>query len=313
MLFKILPGQIILNKAVINRVHKVKEKIQEVPVRTGVVKMVRPLFGPSFCFTLRSLRLARSTAVFGIIIDMITGMRKKATNVGELLQLKEDMRKLANPEKARVLSGFFKTGKGEYGEGDSFLGIMVPHQRRIAKKYHDLSMSDLRRLISSGIHEERLVCLFILVNRYRNADSGGKKEVVDFYLRNIRYINNWDLVDLSSGPILGDHLMDGDRSMLYEMAKSGDLWKRRIAVMATFVFIKKNDFRDTLRIAEMLLDDRHDLIHKAVGWMLREIGKRDQAKEEEFLKKHYKKMPRTMLRYSIERFDEDKRKGYLRK
>jgi 3-methyladenine DNA glycosylase AlkD len=232
---------------------------------------------------------------------------------GKLDQLREDMRKLSSPEKARVLSRFFKTGKGDYGEGDTFLGIMVPDQRSTAKKYPDLSMNDLRRLISSGMHEERLVCLFILINRYKKADNRGKKEVVDFYLTNIRYINNWDLVDLSSGPILGDHLIDGDRSMLYEMAKSDDLWERRIAVISTFAFIRENDFGDTLRIAEMLLNDRHDLIHKAVGWMLREIGKRDQAKEEEFLKQHYKKMPRTMLRYAIERFDEDKRKYYLKK
>jgi 3-methyladenine DNA glycosylase AlkD len=231
----------------------------------------------------------------------------------KLDRLKADMRKLASSEKARVLSGFFKTGKGEYGEGDVFLGIVVPDQRRIAKKYQDLSMNDLGKLISGRMHEQRSVCLFILINRYKKADSRGKKEVVDFYLRNLRYINNWDLVDLSAGPVLGDYLADRDRSMLYEMAQSDDLWKRRIAVMATFAFIKKSDFGDTLHIAERLLNDRHDLIHKAVGWMLREIGKRDQAKEEEFLKKHYKKMPRTMLRYSIERFDEDKRKSYLRK
>jgi 3-methyladenine DNA glycosylase AlkD len=232
---------------------------------------------------------------------------------GKLDQLKADMRRIASPEKARVLSRFFKTGRGEYGEGDAFLGIMVPDQRSIAKKYADLSMNDLRKLISGSMHEERLVCLFILINRYKKADSHGKKEVVGFYLGNLRYINNWDLVDLSAGPVLGDHLIDGDRSILYEMAKSDDLWKRRIAVMSTFAFIRKNDFGDTLRIAEMLLNDRHDLIHKAVGWMLREIGKRDQAKEEEFLKKHYKKMPRTMLRYAIEKFDEDKRRYYLRK
>ena len=231
----------------------------------------------------------------------------------KLKQLKADMRKLANPEKARLLSGYFKTGKGEYGEGDTFLGIMVPDQRRVAKKYADLLMSDLRKLISSRMHEERLVCLFILINRYKKADMQGKKEVVDFYLRNMRHINNWDLVDLSSGTVLGGYLIDRDRSILYEMAKSDDLWKRRIAIMSTFAFIRQNDFGDTLRIAEMLLNDSHDLIHKAVGWMLREIGKRDQAIEEAFLKKHYRKMPRTMLRYAIERFDEQKRKNYLRK
>ena len=213
---------------------------------------------------------------------------------GELDQLKKDMRRLASPEKASALSRFFKTGKGEYGEGDAFLGIMVPDQRKLAKKYPDLLMNDLRKLISSRMHEERLVCLFILINRYKKVDSNGKKEVVDFYLRNLRYINNWDLVDLSSGPILGDHLIHNDRSILYEMAKSDDLWERRIAIMSTFTFIRQNDFGDTLRIAEMFLNDRHDLIHKAVGWMLREIGKRDQAKEEEFLDQHCKEMPRTM-------------------
>lgn len=220
---------------------------------------------------------------------------------------------LANLEKAKILSGFFKTGKGQYGEGDIFLGIIVPEQRKTAKKYPDLSIKELKELIASRIHEERLVCLFILMNKYKKTDSTGKKEIVDFYLNNLEHVNNWDLVDLSSGTILGDHLMDRDRSILYKLAKSNNLWKRRIAIMSTFAFIRwKNDFNDTLHISEMLLNDKHDLIHKAVGWMLREIGKRDQASEEEFLERHYKKMPRTMLRYAIEKFDEDRRQYYLK-
>lgn len=232
----------------------------------------------------------------------------------KLKQRKEDLKKLADPEKAKLLSKFFKTGKGQYGEGDVFLGIVVPEQRRIAKKYQDLLLKDLKKLISSRIHEERLVSLIILMNRYKKGDDIVKKEIVDFYLGNLEHINNWDLIDLSSGTILGDYLIDRDRSILYEMAKSDNLWKRRIAIMSTFAFIRrKDDFDDTLRISEMLLGDSHDLIHKAVGWMLREIGKKDIAREEAFLEKHYKKMPRTMLRYAIEKFDDKKRRYYLGK
>lgn len=229
-----------------------------------------------------------------------------------------DLNNLKNPEKARDLQRFFKTGKGEYGEGDIFLGIVVPLQRRVAKKYLDLSLDDLQKLLDSKIHEYRLTALFILVAKFKKAEN--KKEIVDFYLKNTKNINNWDLVDLSAPNILGEYLVDKNRSILYKLVRSIIIWERRIAVLATFAFIKKkqdcfsrnNNFDDSLKIAEILIDDKHDLIHKAVGWMLREVGKRDLKTEEDFLKKFYKKMPRTMLRYAIEKMDETKRQGYLR-
>jgi len=226
-----------------------------------------------------------------------------------LNQLKEDLLKLGNSEKAKILSRFFKTGKGEYGDGDVFLGIKVPEQRKVAKKYLNLSLEDIQKLLSSEVHEHRLTSLFILIDKYKKSDD--KKEIFDFYLKNTKKINNWDLVDLSAGNVLGNYLLEKDKSILYELAKSDNLWEKRIAIISTFAFIRDNKFEDTLKISELLLNDKHDLIHKAVGWMLREIGKRDQEVEEGFLKKYYKKMPRTMLRYSIEKFDEDKRKGYL--
>lgn len=229
-----------------------------------------------------------------------------------LHQIKAELKKCANPEKAKILSGFFKTGKGHYGEGDLFLGIPVPEQRKIAKKYSDITLKELHGLLSSPIHEHRLVALLILIIKYRKSDGKGKQEIFGFYLEHTKYINNWDLVDLSAGYILGEYLGDKDRSTLYKLAKSDNLWERRIAVMSTFAFIRNNRFEDTLRISEMLLNDPHDLIHKAVGWMLREIGKRDMKTEEEFLKKHYQKIPRTMLRYAIERFEEGKRISYLK-
>ncbi len=228
-----------------------------------------------------------------------------------LNQLKQDLQKLANPKKAEILSGFFKTGKGEYAEGDIFLGIIVPEQRKTAKKYHSLKLNEIQELLNSKIHEHRMVSLFILMDKYKKGNEDNKKEIADLYSRNTKNINNWDLVDLSACTILGDYLLGRDKSILYRLAKSGNLWERRIAVIATFQFIKYNKFKDTLRIAEILLKDNHDLIHKAVGWMLREIGKRDLKAEEKFLKRHVKQMPRTMLRYSIERLDEKKRKKYL--
>ena len=227
--------------------------------------------------------------------------------------IKNDLMKCANSEKAKVLSRFFKTGKGQYAERDVFLGIMVPELRKVAKRYPDLPLKELRRLLSSRIHEHRLISLLILVGEYKRADRKGRKKIADFYLANTRHINNWDLVDLSAPQILGNYLLDNDRSVLFRLAKSGKIWERRISVMATFAFIRNGRFEDTLRIAEMLLHDDHDLIHKAVGWMLREIGKKDRKTEEEFLKKHYRGMPRTMLRYAIEKFGEKKRASYLRK
>ncbi len=227
-------------------------------------------------------------------------------------QLKKELQKLANPEKAKNLQWFFKTGKGEYGEGDLFLGITVPEQRKIAKRYQDLSLKEIRKLLSSRYHEHRLTSLLILVIKYTKSDESGKKEIADFYLNNTKHINNWDLVDLSADIILGNYLLEKDRKILYKLAKSENLWERRIAIMATFNLIKNNKFKDTLKISKILLKDKHDLIHKAVGWMLREIGKRDMATEEVFLKIYYKEMPRTMLRYAIEKFNQEKRRTYLK-
>ena len=225
--------------------------------------------------------------------------------------IREDIQRLRNPEKAKILSGFFKTGKGQYGEGDVFLGIPVPEQRKIAKKYTGLSFTDIRKLLLSRIHEYRLIALLILIIRYRKADETGKRNIFNLYLKNTQYINNWDLVDLSAPNIIGDYLLTRDRSILYRLAQSENLWERRIAIISSFAFIRADQFDDTFRIAELLLHDRHDLIHKAAGWMLREIGKRDQQIEETFLRKYAAVMPRTMLRYAVERFDAKKRFLYL--
>jgi len=228
-------------------------------------------------------------------------------------KIEKDFAKLKNPAKAIILSGFFKTGKGQYGEGDIFLGITVPLQRKLAHEYLDLKMSSLQKLLNSKIHEYRLTALFVLLQRYLRADLETKEKIVKFYLKNLKNINNWDLVDLSAPKILGDYLLDKDRSFLYKMSKSNNLWERRIAIVTTYTFIKNEQYDDTLKIAKLLIKDQHDLIHKAVGWMLREVGKKDQKIEEVFLEKHYKIMPRTMLRYSIEKFSEEKRKYYLKK
>ncbi len=226
-----------------------------------------------------------------------------------LTQLNHELDKLKNPAKAKNLQRFFKTGKGQYGEGDIFLGIMVPRSRKIAKKYSCLDLRDLKKLIESKYHEKRLIALFILINKYNTTNH--KKIIFHFYIKNIKNINNWDLVDLSAPNIVGLHLLDKDRKILYELAKSQNIWEKRIAILATFWFIKNMQFNDSLRIAKILLKDKHDLIHKAVGWMLREIGKRDLNKEVEFLNKYYKEMPRTMLRYAIEKFTPADRKSYL--
>jgi 3-methyladenine DNA glycosylase AlkD len=230
-----------------------------------------------------------------------------------LLELKKEIRKKANPQKAKLLQGFFKTGKGQYGEGDVFWGIMVPTQREIAKKYQDLSLGDIQKLLNSKIHEERLIALLILVSQFKKADIRKRELIFNFYLKNAKNINNWDLVDLTAPNIVGQFLMNKDRKIIYKLAKSHNLWEKRITVLSTFTFIKYGQFKDALKIAEILLSDKHDLIHKAVGWMLREIGKRDLAMEEGFLKKHYKNIPRTMLRYAIEKFPEKKRRKYLKK
>jgi 3-methyladenine DNA glycosylase AlkD len=224
-----------------------------------------------------------------------------------------DFKKFSDPVRAEKLSGFFKTGKGEYGEGDVFLGIKVPEQRKLAKKYSGLTLTEIQGLLSSKFHEYRLTSLFILVDKYRRSDDDVKREIVEFYLKNTIKVNNWDLVDSSAVYILGDYLLDKDRSILYTLAKSKNIWERRIAIISTSAFIREDQFSDTIKISEILLNDKKDLIHKAVGWMLREVGKRDQKVEEEFLKKHSKGMPRTMLRYAIEKFNEKKRRFYLEK
>ena len=227
-------------------------------------------------------------------------------------QIKKELQHLADPDRAKILQKFFKTGKGQYGEGDVFLGITVPEQRKVAKKYSGLTLKELQGLLSSRYHEHRLTTLLILVIKYTKSDESEKKEIADFYFKNTNHINNWDLVDVSADKIIGDYLLERDRQILYELVRSENLWERRIAVMSTFNFIRNNDFKDTLKMSVLLLRDKHDLIHKAVGWMLREIGKRNLSVEEAFLKKHYKNMPRTMLRYAIEKFDQDRRRTYLK-
>jgi 3-methyladenine DNA glycosylase AlkD len=228
-----------------------------------------------------------------------------------LAELHLTVKKNSDRSLSKFLQRFFKTGKGEYAEGDVFAGIKVPVSRKIAKQFKELSLKELSLLIKSKIHEERLIALFILVDKMKRAEGKEKGKIFNFYIKNLRYVNNWDLVDLSADKIIGDYLYDKERKLLFELSK-GDHWERRIAVMSTFNFIKKNDYNTTLKIVGLLLNDKEDLIHKAAGWMLREIGNRDIKREEEFLKMHYKNMPRTMLRYAIEKFPEKKRKSYLK-
>lgn len=234
--------------------------------------------------------------------------------MNNILDLKKDLRSFQRPGKAKILIRFFKTGKGEYGEGDEFLGLMTDETRSVAKKYFDLPLADISKLLASKLHEERVVAVMILAKRLNKADLSGKKEIYDFYFENISGINNWDLVDSSAPIIVGGYLyLSGEtREVLYKLVKSNNLWKKRIAMMATFYFIKERDFSDALKIAEILVNDSHDLIHKAVGWMLREVGNRDIGTEEKFLEKYYKQMPRTMLRYAIEKFPEEKRQKCLK-
>jgi len=227
--------------------------------------------------------------------------------------VKKDLQKVGTKKRAEAALWFFKTGPGEYGEGDKFIGVTVPDQRKVAKKHPDLSLTAVQTLLNSPIHEHRLTALFILVAQFKKADEKMRKKIVDLYLKNYARVNNWDLVDSSAHYIIGQYLRDKPRNILYTLARSNNLWKKRIAVISTFWFIKDDDFDDALKIAEILRDDEHDLIHKAVGWMLREVGNRNQVAEEKFLKKHYKKMPRTMLRYAIEKFDKSKKDLYMKK
>ncbi len=226
-------------------------------------------------------------------------------------QIIEELRKLQNPQKAIGPSRVFKTGKGEYGEGDVFWGINVPNQRLIAKKYSIIDLRDVLKLLKSNVHEQRQTALFILVIKFHKGDQKLKESIYNLYLANTKYINNWDLVDLSAPNIIGEYLINQNKRKLTTFARSISLWERRMAIVATYAFIRNNVFDETLKIAEILLQDQHDLIHKAVGWMLREVGKRNRKVEEQFLKKHCRRMPRVMLRYAIERFDEKTRLVYL--
>ncbi|MDO8509418.1 MAG: DNA alkylation repair protein [Nanoarchaeota archaeon] len=232
--------------------------------------------------------------------------------MNSLRTLIKEIKSLENPAKAKVMQGFFKTKPGEYGEGDIFIGLTVPQSRILAKKYCLISFEDINILLKSKIHEERLIALLILVNNYQKASEPEREKIYSFYLSNTSKINNWDLVDLSADKIVGHYLNDKSKDILYELSKSENIWERRISIIATFHFIKNNSFENTIKIAEILLQDKHDLIQKAVGWMLREIGKRNQAVLITFLNKHYKTMPRTSLRYAIEKFPEDKRQAFLK-
>jgi len=228
-----------------------------------------------------------------------------------LSELKTRLQKLASKETAKSLQRFFKTGPGEYGEGDVFIGIKVPPLRKLAVEFERASLKTVKVLLRSRIHEERTLALMILVRQFTAADEKLRERIYDLYLAQTRFINNWDLVDGSAPYIVGPYLWERDRRQLYILAKSPSVWERRIAILSTFYFIRQEDFADALKISELLLSDQHDLIHKAAGWMLREIGKRNLAVEESFLKMHYSKMPRTMLRYAIERFPESQRRAYL--
>lgn len=221
----------------------------------------------------------------------------------------------SHPEKIDGVSKFFKAFKGGYGEGDKFLSVTNPEQKKIAQKYFkDISLEENEKLLQSSIHEHRQTALYILVKKYqKEKDPTIKDEIVKIYLRSTKYINNWDLVDSSAQYILGESLKaNSDRNILYKLAKSSNLWEQRISIIATLQLIRDGQFEDTLKIAEILLNHDHDLIHKAVGWMLREVGNKNINTEEDFLKTRYKTMPRTMLRYAIEKFPEEKRQKYLK-
>ncbi len=230
-----------------------------------------------------------------------------------LIQLEKDIKKLADPKQAEILKRFFKTGPGQYGEGDQFIGIKVPRLRLLSKKYNGLPLTDLKKLLRDPVHEKRMLALFIMVGQIKNADETLHKKLYDLYLANTKYINNWDLVDLTAPQVIGENYRNYEPGLLFKLAKSKLLWERRIAMLACFYHIKNKEPKPALEIAELLRHDDHDLMQKAVGWMLREIGKRCSPKtEEEFLKKYYRELPRTMLRYAIERFPEKLRQGYLK-
>lgn len=223
-------------------------------------------------------------------------------------EVSKALAEVADPSTIEAKARFFRAVPGGYGEGDRFLGVSVPDQRRVARRFASLDLSQVRILLTTGAHEERLTALFILVHRFGRADQA---EIIDLYLANTAFVNNWDLVDSSAFQLLGEWLVDRDRGLLDELARSESLWERRIAIIATFAFIRRDDHEWTLRLASALIDDRHDLIHKAVGWMLREVGNRDRAAELTWLARHQRTMPRTMLRYAIEKFEPALRRAFL--
>jgi 3-methyladenine DNA glycosylase AlkD len=226
-------------------------------------------------------------------------------------EARRELNSYADRERALNLQRFFKTGPGEYGEGDRFLGIRVPYIRKTVRSFRGMSIRDVLPLLHSEWHEERLFALLLMVDRFRKAAVDEKRDIYGLYMKSSDLVNNWDLVDLSAPHIPGAWLYTRDREPLFQFADSNHLWRKRISIIATQHFIRKNDFGDTLAISALLMDDEHDLIHKAVGWMLREVGKRDMGVEEEFLKEHYRRMPRTMLRYAIEKFPRERRSMYL--
>ncbi len=233
--------------------------------------------------------------------------------MSSLANLRAELKALGSPAKAKASAWFFKTGPGQYGEGDIFAGVTVPEQRKLARGYRDLPLGDVKQLLESAVHEERLTALIILVEQFRRADESAQELIYEFYLAHTARVNNWDLVDSSAAYIVGPWLEQRDKSILVKLAGSDSVWERRIAMLATYHYIQQGDPADALTIAGLLVNDRHDLIQKAVGWMLREIGKRCSPEaEEEFLVRHYKTMPRTMLRYAIERFPKERREQYLK-
>lgn len=232
------------------------------------------------------------------------------------MDIKEELRKYAKSDEIEEKFAYFhKTGKGGYAEKDIFIGVTVPDIRKVANEYYKtITLKETENLLHSNYHEERLLALIILTYKMKKAKDNEQKEIIELYIKNTDYINGWDLVDLSSHYTLGKYLLEheDEKNILYEFANSNNLWKQRISIVSTWIFIRNNKYEDTLKIAEILLNNEHDLIHKAVGWMLREVGKRDFETEYDFLVKYYKQMPRTMLRYSIEKFDEDLRQDFLK-
>ncbi len=233
-------------------------------------------------------------------------------NIMTVKNIQRKLQQLGNRKTADALRRFFKTGPGEYGEGDVFIGVRVPELRKLVKEYPDITIKESVQLLRSTIHEERLFALLMLINKFSKGNETVKKRIYELYLQHTKFINSWDLVDGSAHHIVGAFLMDKNKEPVYRLAKSKNLWERRIAILSTFHFIKHDNYLETLKISKILLTDDQDLIHKAVGWMLREIGKRHMSTEEIFLKKYHKRMPRTMLRYAIEKFPESKRQKYLK-